>query len=462
MNDSDRLEPSGGGPLLRWIGLIVVTVLFVGVWIISGAQPAFYSLLLFAGIYVILRYRHHLKSKALLPQQQLLSEIASLREESGHRTIQLTWNHPFKPVAELINQLVSIQERQDRQLTEQHHHQQVLLNNMSEGIVALDNDQRITGINPAAASWLNLGNPMRVQGEVFYTRCRHPKLLQLIEELTSSETFKETYLRLEREGAEDRVVKVKGSPLIDRDQTLGVLLILQDVTTLRRLETLRQDFVANVTHELRTPLTAIKGYAELMSDEPSNAEQIRSFTERILKQSNRMISIIDDLLALTRIESAEAQPALQKTELRPLLERVENLCEEQAAIRNLRIEVDCEETLQAAIHPPLLEQALHNLLHNAIKYTYPGTLITLRAHTIGSDIRLEVIDQGPGIPEADQSRLFERFYRVDKARSRSVGGTGLGLSIVKHIVLLHQGNTGVDSRLGKGSTFWISLPADSE
>lgn len=458
----DRLEPSDGGSWIRWAGLLAVATLFVGIWATSGGHAAFYTMLLIAGIYLVLRYRHHLKTGALLPQQQLLAEIASLRAESGHRTVQLAWNHPFKPVAEMINQLISIQERQDRQLTEQHHHQQVLLNNMSEGIVALDNDQRITGINPAAASWLNLGNPMRVQGEVFYTRCRHPKLLQLIEDLTSSETFKETYLRLERQGMEDRVVKVKGSPLIDRDQTLGVLLILQDVTTLRRLETLRQDFVANVTHELRTPLTSIKGYAELMSDDPADAEQIKSFTDRILKQSNRMISIIEDLLALTRIESAEAQPALQKTEIRPLLERVENLCEEQAAIRDLSMEVDCAETLQAAIHPPLLEQALHNLVHNAIKYTYPGTCITLRARNTGPDIRLEVIDCGPGIPEADQSRLFERFYRVDKARSRSVGGTGLGLSIVKHIVLLHQGNTGVDSQLGKGSTFWISLPADSE
>jgi two-component system, OmpR family, phosphate regulon sensor histidine kinase PhoR len=355
---------------------------------------------------------------------------------------------------------LTVRERQTRQLTEQHHHQQVLLNNMSEGIVALDNDQRITGINPAAARWLDLGNPLRAQGEVFYTRCRIPQLLRMIEDLTSSQTsFAETFLRLERPGMDDRVVKVKGSPLIDHDQTLGVLLILQDVTTLRRLETLRQDFVANVSHELRTPLTAIKGYAELMSDDPGDAGQISTYTDRILQQSTRMINIIEDLLSLTRIESAEAQTALQPTELKPLLERVIQLCEEQAALRDLTLILACEETLKAELHAPLFEQALHNLLHNAIKYTSHTTLSDLGAYREGKELKIEVTDQGPGIPEADQARIFERFYRVDKARSRAIGGTGLGLSIVKHIVLLHHGQVSVKSSPGKGCTFWISLPS---
>ncbi|WFB36989.1 ATP-binding protein [Kiritimatiellota bacterium B12222] len=414
-------------------------------------------------LWILNAYRHRIKQHAVHPQNELLQEIQDFKNDQSDRKIHLPLNSPFKSVAELINQLTSVQEKQARQLTEQHHHQQVLLNNMSEGIVALDNDQRITGINPTAARWLNLGNSMRVQGEVFYTRCRNPQLLQLIEELTSSQaTFKETFLRLERAGMGDRVVKVKGSPLIDRDQTLGVLLILQDVTTLQRLETLRQDFVANVSHELRTPLTAIKGYTELMADDPSDTTQIALFTDRILKQSSRMINIIDDLLSLTRIESTEKQTALSLTELHPLLERVIHLCEEHAEARHITVTLHCPDSLRAELYPPLFEQAIHNLLSNAIKYTHSGTEISLKASQADAKIRIDVSDQGPGIPPSDQARIFERFYRVDKARSRAVGGTGLGLSIVKHIVHLHQGKVGLNSAPGQGCTFWISLPAPAK
>ena len=420
------------------------------------------AVVIVVSFWILYRYQKHLKNRGVKDQEELLLEVQEMREDSVDRKIRLPLKSPFKPVADLINQQVAVRERQSRQLTEQHHHQQVLLNNMSEGILALDTDQRITGINPAAARWLELGNPMRVQGEVFYTRCRNPKLLHIIEELTTSQTsFNETYLRLEREGMEDRVLRVKGSPLIDHDQTLGVLLILQDVTTLQRLETLRQDFVANVSHELRTPLTSIKGYAELMLDGPGVPEEVQNYTKRIVKQSTRMINIIEDLLSLTRIESAEAHAALQMTEVCPLLQGVIHLCEEQAALRDLHIDLDCDEKLQAELQPPLFEQAVHNLVYNAIKYTHPSTRILLKAFRKGQEIRIEVKDQGPGIPEADQARIFERFYRVDKARSRAIGGTGLGLSIVKHIVLLHQGTVGVESRVGEGCTFWITLPATS-
>lgn len=467
MDDNPRLSSRRRWRWLEWLLLAGFCLTIAGFqpFVESGYHPRIFlrAAILFLGIQVLRSYRQHLRHQGLNAQLELLEVVEELRNDSADRKLHLPLNSPFKPVADLINQLLAVRDRQTRQLTEQHYHQQVLLNNMSEGIVALDNDLCITGINPAAARWLELGNPMRAQGNVFYTRCRNPRLLSMIEELTSSQiSFAEAYLRLEREGMDDRVLKVKGSPLIDHDQTLGVLLILQDVTTLRRLETLRQDFVANVSHELRTPLTSIKGYAELMSDAPGDAAQISTYTERILKQSTRMINIIEDLLSLTRIENAESQTALQMTELRPLLERVMQLCEEQAALRDLRLALECDETLKAQLHAALFEQALHNILHNAIKYTYPATQILLKAYREGSDIKIEVTDQGPGIPEADQARVFERFYRVDKARSRAIGGTGLGLSIVKHIVLLHQGQVSVKSKPSKGCTFVITLPVSDE
>ncbi|MGA0334517.1 MAG: histidine kinase dimerization/phospho-acceptor domain-containing protein, partial [Kiritimatiellia bacterium] len=411
MDDPLRLSPGSAPRLksfrLRAAGTLLLAALsLLTAWLLShlsdpfSHQNLFRALLIFPLLWLLDRYRKHLKNLGLKDQEELLLEVQEMKLDSVDRKIRLPLNSPFKPVADFINQQIAVRERQARQLTEQHHHQQVLLNNMSEGILALDNDQRITGINPAAARWLELGNPVRAQGEVFYTRYRNPKLLQIIEELTTSQTsFKETYLRLERTGMEDRILRVKGSPLIDHDQTIGVLLLLQDVTTLHRLETLRQDFVANVSHELRTPLTAIKGYAELLLDEPDNPEEVRNYTERIVKQSTRMINILEDLLSLTRIESADAQAALSLTELKPLLEKVIELCEDQATMRDLKVELECGENLRAELQAPLFEQAVHNLVYNAVKYTYPSTRILIRAREEKQEIRLEVIDKGPGIPE---------------------------------------------------------------
>ena len=414
---------------------------------------------LFAGLALLLSVTSRMRRRLIRDQDELLAEVEELQAEQMDVPLNVSLGSPYKPVVDTINQLTASRERQDRILTEQHHHQQVLLSNMSEGILVLDTELRITGVNPVAARWLDLGNPLRIQGSIFYNLCRQPRLLALIDELTSTESLKEIYLRLERPNADDRIVKVRGSPLIDKDQTLGVLILMQDVTTLRRLETLRQDFVANVSHELRTPLTSIKGYAEILLEEPADSPEIKTYTERILKQSGRMINIIEDLLSLTRIENPEANPSLQATEIQPVLEKAAQLCEEPASLREITIQVDCPEDLQAEIHPPLLEQAIHNITHNAVKYTHPQSPILLRAFEREDQVWIEISDQGPGIPLAAQPRLFERFYRVDKARSRAIGGTGLGLSISKHIVQLHHGDIGVRSEPGKGATFWIRLPA---
>ncbi len=395
-------------------------------------------------------------------QRELLAEVEEFRTRQADLPIKLPIGNPFKPVADTLNQLTASRERQDRILTEQHHHQQVLLSNMSEGILVLDTHQRITGVNPVAARWLDLGNPLRAQGNLLVTLCRQPRLLNLIEDLALSGSPKELYLRLERKNADDRILKVRGTPLIDKDQTLGMLILLQDVTTLRRLETLRQDFVANVSHELRTPLTSIKGYSEIILEEETKKKESRKYAERIVKQSTRMIHIIEDLLSLARIENPENTPTLQATELQPVLENAAHLCEEPAQLRGIHIHVDCPDALRAEIHPPLLEQAIHNLIHNAVKYTHPDTTIHVRGREQEDGVWIEVEDQGPGIPKSAQERLFERFYRVDKARSRAIGGTGLGLSITKHIAIIHHGSIGVSSEPGSGATFWIRIPRISE
>lgn len=444
-------------------GLFLIALLAVSIVISLGwnllPSPTWHrTAVLFAVLALCAHLTSRKRKRQIRHRNELLAEIEHFNTQQMDVQLTVPLGNPYKPVIDTLNRLTASRERQNRILTEQHHHQQVLLNNMSEGILVLDTDSRITGVNPVASRWLNLGNPLRIQGERFYALCRQPTLLSLIDELTTTESLKEIYLRLERGNADDRIVKVRGSPLIDKNQTLGVLLLMQDVTMLRRLETLRQDFVANVSHELRTPLTSVKGYAEIILEDPARAEDVAAYTKRILKQSSRMISIIEDLLALTRIENAESNPPLQAIDLRPVLEKAVDLCREPAQLREIDIRIECPEELQAEIHPPLLEQAIHNILHNAVKYTHPQTSIHVRGFERDNLVWIEIEDEGPGIPASAQPRLFERFYRVDKARSRAIGGTGLGLSIAKHIVQLQQGDIGVRSEPGRGATFWIRLP----
>ena len=398
------------------------------------------------------------------PRVELIEEVEriSLGDLSG--PVRLPGghdhDHPYQRVADTINGLVDTVNRQERVITEQHHRQQVLLNNISEGILALDNDLRVTGVNPIAADWLGLGPPARVHGQPLRPPGRNATLLTLIEQVLATGEPGEARIHVPRGDGSSLRIELRGSLLVDKDQAEGVLVLLRDVTLLRRLETLRQDFVANVSHELRTPLTSIQGFAELLEAEAGDPETVARYNGKIISHAKRMVNIIDDLLALTRIESANAPPSVSDTEFRPLLENVIKLCRDAADHRCLDFKLDVEDGLSAPMHAPLFEQAVLNLAQNAVKYTHPRSEITLRAYRQGESCVVEVRDEGPGIAPQHQERIFERFYRVDKARSRSVGGTGLGLSIVKHIAQLHGGRVEVESELGHGATFRLSIPGE--
>jgi two-component system, OmpR family, phosphate regulon sensor histidine kinase PhoR len=242
----------------------------------------------------------------------------------------------------------------------------------------------------------------------------------------------------------------------------GVLVALHDITHLRKLENLRREFVANVSHELRTPLTSIKGFVETLldgaMDQPGERER---FLEIIGNHVNRLNTLVEDLFTLSRLEKEEANGGVERITgpVDALIRSAVEVCEPKADQKHIVLEVSCTERCTVRMNGTLLEQAVINLIDNAIKYSDASTTVHIECKRTNRDVLIEVRDQGPGIAPEHHQRLFERFYRIDKARSSKMGGTGLGLSIVKHIMNVHEGRVTVDSDIGKGSVFTLWIPA---
>ena len=241
-------------------------------------------------------------------------------------------------------------------------------------------------------------------------------------------------------------------------------MVFNDVTQLRRLEDMRRDFVANVSHEIKTPLTAIKGFVEtLQQGNVEKAKEKERFLGIIQKHVDRLNAIIEDLLSLSRIEQENERKEInfQQVKIEGIFQAAMQLCRAKAEEKEIRIDLDCEKDDTAVFDATLIEQAVVNLLDNALKYSEPQSTVLLKSELQNSEMIISVQDHGIGIAQKHLPRLFERFYRVDKSRSRKEGGTGLGLAIVKHIAQAHGGHVTVESKLGEGSCFSIHLPQNS-
>jgi two-component system phosphate regulon sensor histidine kinase PhoR len=334
-----------------------------------------------------------------------------------------------------------------------------MLSSMEEGVLAIDNEGAILSLNNAFAALLG-AEPATLQGRSIYEVVRKADLLRFIESALAGASPVEGEIQIR--GAQDRWVSAHGTALHDSQRgKIGVLIVLHDVTRLRHLEEVRRDFVANVSHELRTPITSIKGFIEtLLEGAMEDKDNAGRFLRIMLRQVNRLDAILGDLLALSRIEkgSDEQMIELAPDSVRGVLLAAVETCEKKAADKGVKIAVVCPEELIAEINAVLLEQAVINLLDNAVKYSEPGSVVEIHAGREGIDLLIRVKDQGCGIEAQHLPRLFERFYRVDKARSRELGGTGLGLAIVRHIALAHRGSVSVESTVGVGSTFSLRLP----
>lgn len=376
----------------------------------------------------------------------------------SHR-LTMTDSEELASLADALNQMAAQLDRRIKTVISQRNELETVLSSMMEGVIAVNNEERIIRMNEASAGFFDC-DPEICQGRDLQEVIRNSALQQFVRSALSSREPREDDIIVYLNG--ESTLNLKSSPLLDANkESIGTLVVFNDVTQLRRLENMRRDFVANVSHEIKTPLTAIKGFVETLHrgnvDDPQEA---RRFLGIIQKHADRLSSIVEDLLSLSRIEQEDEGKTikLKEGDVNDVFQSAMQICRSKAEEKNITIRPVCDEQISAKFDTTLLEQAVVNLLDNAIKYSEPKNTILLKAQRNNSEIRISVEDQGIGIAKKHLPRLFERFYRVDRARSRNLGGTGLGLAIVKHIAQAHGGRITVESTLGVGSVFTIHLP----
>jgi two-component system phosphate regulon sensor histidine kinase PhoR len=335
--------------------------------------------------------------------------------------------------------------------------QQALFNSMTEGVLVLDPAGRVQLVNQSLQRMFEL--PRAVRGQTVLEAFRLPQLAGLAQRLGHETVVQDFEIQLP--GSTGRWIEVNAASVLDRDGVqLGTIMVFHDLTRIKQLENTRQEFVANVSHELRTPLSLIKGYVETLLESPrSDPSVISRFLRTIEKHADRLHYLIEDLLTISRLESGQVMMNVQPVALRSEVARVLDDLSSRAEEKRVALENHVPEGLSAQADAERLEQVFFNLIENAIKYGRERGRVTVGARA-GDDgkVQLWVQDDGPGVPAESRDRVFERFYRVDRARSRESGGTGLGLAIVKHIVQAHRGEVWLQSELGQGSTFYFTLP----
>lgn len=362
-------------------------------------------------------------------------------------------------LAAAVNDMAARLQRRETVLTEQIIQKEAVLSAMEEGVLAVNDEERVVLANSAARRWL-LDSKRDPVGRRLAEITRVPEILQGVRAAVRNERV-ETEFSLDLPGLGERVVGLAANPASASDGPRVAVLVLRDLTEIRRLEKVRTDFVANVSHELKTPLTSMRGFVEAVLEDPQMPPEQRSrFLQKACHNTQRLTDIVSDLLDLARIESGTRPVDHEPVELGALVAECVRRAVSDAETHGVHVRLHpADGPLRVVGDRLALATAVDNLLSNAVKYSPAGHSVNVTLRADGTQPCIEVRDEGPGIAPHEQERIFERFYRVDKDRSRALGGTGLGLSIVRNVARAHGGEVSVQSSLGTGSTFRLRLPA---
>lgn len=377
--------------------------------------------------------------------------------------VDLERNDEIGQLGQAINGMADSLQQQLKRIRDNEDLLQSVLSNMTGGILMVDTADRIALVNKEAERILKLKDTAML-GRLYHEIKRSYELTRFMDEGIS----RKEYMREERTiyDPEEKILHFDSVPMFEDDGSYrGMLFLLQDVTEIRKLEVMRSEFVANVSHELKTPIAAVKGFAEtLLTGGVEDKETERTFLQIIYDEGDRLNRLIGDILELSKIESRRVPLEYSPVHVHSLLSSIFEVLKSSASQKSITMKLEVPEELFMEADEDRLRQIFMNLLSNAISYTLDGGRVKVSVENLYEEgeeeekVRFLISDTGIGIPKKDLPRIFERFYRVDKARSRSSGGTGLGLSIVKHLAELHDGSIRVDSKVGEGTTFFLDLP----
>lgn len=432
--------------------LVLAVVDFFSIQIPVLLHWALSGLALIVATMMLMRTARHLRFVAEL--RAMLRRISS-----GEPLTRLYFEHAHsiedRSLALAFSEAQKSLSRRLKSAEEERRRVESTIASMAEGVLGIDMQERILRLNPAAAELLHLPSDDML-GRSIQEVLRSAELQKFVTAVLQGHNPEEIEITID--AGRERALRVSGRELVSEEGTkVGAIIVMSDITRLRKLERARSDFIANVSHELKTPVTSIQGFAETLLDGAlDNPEDARKFLGIICRQAERLGEIFDEMLVLSRLEQEE-QIELAATELKPIIEAAVQSCSHRAVLKQAQIEIDCPSHLSAPCHAALLEQAISNLVDNAVKYSPLGSRVLVMAASQPEGITISVRDNGPGIESQHLPRIFERFYRVDKGRSRAEGGTGLGLAIVKHIAQAHGGQALVESSPGQGSTFTIQF-----
>ena len=391
------------------------------------------------------------------PLREMMSAAQNIAQ-GKYKELRVRSGNEIGQLAGALNRMSEKIQDDIRTITEGRNELRAILSSMAEGVIVVDKEGKILLLNSSAEKILGL-SAEKVTGKFLWEVLRKEELISLVKKTLA--TGNEEGIEMVFDLPEVHVLHAQAAPILSEGQNnSGVVVVFHDITRLKQLEKLRREFVANVSHELKTPLTSIKGFVEtLMEGAISDSENSLKFLKIIQQHTERLDNLVNDLLELSSIETGELPMNFEKIKLKELIDHVAASFADELSHKNQLLNITVTPgNLEAWIDEEKMQRALSNLLDNAHKYTPSGGQIEISATQELDRIKIEVSDTGEGIPGEHLPRIFERFYRVDKARSRQLGGTGLGLAIVKHIVLAHDGEISVESKVGVGTKFSIYLP----